>query len=429
MPLLVDGAAVLRRYRGGLVNIDARRHIRLGASMGSVSLPFAFLVAFVLLLLAAGGLYAARRLRRAWGNLVRQVSALDGRLEVLGTAVGTLARSVELGQRSLGQAVGQFSNDTASRLEAIKAGVNAEALALKRIDEHAQDIRTALALVQSAVWGNFVAEFMTPCDWTPVLTAAMRSRPEPLAAEEFLRARQTFSKPVDLRCSDGNVYVVKPQQQGLPERRRRLFTDCVVTRLGKMIGAPVLEHALVSIPVALIARHGEAMAHILPGVAAGSRYHEALGPRRDEILHAQSNRQRFAAIAILHAWARTYDRHMHYEATPPFRVYSLDHDGYFVGGPYWGIEDLRQSALARPAEDILDACRLTHDDLAVAVAPLQLVGPQEIAEAVALPPDEWGVSMEERVAVCKYLRLRQFHLLALYGPTKSVSHLRARAAE
>jgi len=37
--------------------------------------------------------------------------------------------------------------------------------------------------------------------------------------------------------------------------------------------------------------------------------------------------------------------------------------------------------------------------------------------------------VEERVELCKYLRMRQFHLLALYGPMKTVSHLRAKAAE
>jgi hypothetical protein len=72
---------------------------------------------------------------------------------------------------------------------------------------------------------------------------------------------------------------------------------------------------------------------------------------------------------------------------------------------------------------------LTRAELVDAVAPLHEISPAQIATVVAMPPEEWGITVEERVEVCKYLRLRQLQLLALYGPMKSVSHLRARAAE
>jgi hypothetical protein len=57
---------------------------------------------------------------------------------------------------------------------------------------------------------------------------------------------------------------------------------------------------------------------------------------------------------------------------------------------------------------------LTADELRQAAAPLAEVLLEDVAAAIAAAPDEWGIPMEHRVALAKYLWKRRGDLLAAY---------------
>jgi hypothetical protein len=99
--------------------------------------------------------------------------------------------------------------------------------------------------------------------------------------------------------------VVKPQLHAHPARRRQLFTEHIVNGLGHLVAAPVPGQATVEISPAFIAAHRKFLADVLPGPALGSHYLDGLGVGGLEVCHVGPNRARFAAIAVLYAWART----------------------------------------------------------------------------------------------------------------------------
>ena len=57
-----------------------------------------------------------------------------------------------------------------------------------------------------------------------------------------------------------------------------------------------------------------------------------------------------------------------------------------------------------PTPDLAKACGLADYDLNSARAILSHVTDIEIARATGVPPDEWGVTIDEKVAVAKYIR-------------------------
>jgi hypothetical protein len=134
----------------------------------------------------------------------------------------------------------------------------------------------------------------------------------------------------------------------------------------------------------------------------------------------EANRSRFASLAILYGWLRSGNEQFVYQNQPPRLVHSTDHGHFFGrGDPVWVIADLNNAPPAVAAETLVSTCALTPADLQAACQPLREVSDKLIAAAVAAPPDEWGISVDERAAMCVYLAKRRGELLTLYAPAKS----------
>jgi hypothetical protein len=293
---------------------------------------------------------------------------------------------------------------------------------MTRFSDRLGDVRAATAMTQAALWAGSQAEFLTPFDWSAAVERAARRQPKPIPAESFLRRRQTGAHPVDLRCADGNIYVVKGVPRNDDHKRLRLFTEQVVGLLGRLIEAPIPEVAVISIGADLIQNHPdvqEGMGHLWPGAAHGSRYLDGLGDGRCEIMHVDENRKRFAKLAILQAWTNGRDMQFIYENNPPHRVYSTDHGCYFTDDPSFSKGDVRLAALAYPGTDIIDTCRFSFEELAAAAEPLRSVTAQQITDILAIPPASWGIDLDQRATIGHFLRLRQFQLLAMFGALKA----------
>lgn len=242
----------------------------------------------------------------------------------------------------------------------------------------------------------------------PALFAACAPRPAPPTAQTFIRSWPSASHPVAVGCDDGRRYVIKGRHL---DAGRVACNEQIVGLLGRALGAPVGEVALVDVPAELIALQPE-MQHLSPGIAHGSLYLPGLSNDREPLQHFKvpENRDRFAHLAVLYGWVGASDHQFIYENAPPHRVFSVDH-GHFFNGPAWTVTSLK--AMSPPRIDpYFDLCVFSRAELQSARSALHNVVEDDIAVAVTMPPDDWGITLEERIAMAEYLADRRGTLLA-----------------
>jgi len=253
-------------------------------------------------------------------------------------------------------------------------------------------------------------------DPAELIEAARSTRPLPLQAETYLGKKgSSFSNPVEIMCNDSNVYVVKGRQAGRADVSRAMVNDHIVGRLGALLDAPVPQIALVEIPLELIEAQLE-MQHIIAGIAHGSRIIEGVSDKLGIQNHdLAENRSRFSLLAVLFGWVGAGDSQFFYKKAEPYLVYSFDHGHFFPEGPKWTEASLAQQQDAWPDQQITQACSLRDEEIRDAVERLRKIDNRAIAEVVAGPPDEWGLTQAERVTLFQYLAGRSDQLLKAYA--------------
>lgn len=249
-------------------------------------------------------------------------------------------------------------------------------------------------------------------EWRSLLNSA--APPTPVDAETFLQAWITWSRPIAVRCSDGNVYVVKGLQPTRPEMGRALVAEHVVGRLGRTLGAPIPDVALVNVPSQLISIE-PSIAHLSPGLAHGSLLVANCSDRLGIVPPATDrNRSAYATLAVLYGWAQASDQQLVSRLDAAGDIFSVDHGLFFPGAPNWD-----SSTLASAPPPALDGQFMPHvllPDLSSVLDRLRTISDKVIAEFVAGPPAAWGVTEDERVALADYLSHRRDTLIvALEG--------------
>jgi len=239
------------------------------------------------------------------------------------------------------------------------------------------------------------------------------NRPTPLVAQTFIQrqANSTFSRPVWLECEDGNIYVVKGQHAG-----RAVFNEHAAGILGVAMGAPVPVPVQVLIPPELSATEPQ-MADIAPGTAHGALWIRDTTDRQWlAYTDRPYNRTRFALLSVMYGWLCANDHQLIYSNQDPFLVHSVDHGHFFPNGPDWTAAHLATPPAPHAYQEIVAGCGLSTKEIQAAIDALAGVSSSQIAEAVGFPPDEWGVSMPERLALAGFLAGRQVLLLNSNGP-------------
>ena len=245
--------------------------------------------------------------------------------------------------------------------------------------------------------------------WEGLITPAAGERAAAVNAHTYYGVWPTASRPAKLECDNGTIYVVKGRQNG-----RMIVSERIVAHLAGLVVAPTPDVAYVNVPQQLILHQPE-LGHFEPGVSHGAEFVPGCGDRAG-ISHADGeNRIRFARLAVLFGWAFAQDHQFIYENAAPNLVHSVDHGHFFPGGPNWGIATLGQAPAAAPDQALVGGCQLSQDELRGAAAPLVGLQDEAIARAVAAPLDDWGISMDERVAVAEFLARRRGELLAALG--------------
>ena len=247
--------------------------------------------------------------------------------------------------------------------------------------------------------------------WVALISSARTHRPVAHIAQTFDRKMGTFSKPVVWGCTDKVHRIVKSLQVGRSDMARPMFTEVVLAALGRRIGAPVPSGSLVTVPANLIAAEPEA-AHVLPGVGHAfdvitdvADVGTQLDPPTDK------TRRTAARLAVFYGWALGGNQQLLRKTEDDGDVFTVDHGHFLPNGPEWTATGL--TTAGDPTLDLMFVPQTTDDLIADAINDLEALSDQAIAGAVALPPDEWGIPDDDRVAVAKYLAVRRDRLVTL----------------
>jgi len=180
------------------------------------------------------------------------------------------------------------------------------------------------------------------------------------------------------------------------------------------IGAPVGEPCIVEISEELIAEDSR-FSYLTPGTAHATLYIPKCSSQREEINYTNQpeNRERFALLILLYGWVYANDYQFIYENARPNLVYSVDHGHFFPGGPEWKQRDLLEAASAEINPRLVSNCKLKLEEIRQGLGLLDAVSEETIIQAVAAPPSEWGLTIDERVTLVEYLVKRRQDLLAV----------------
>jgi hypothetical protein len=153
------------------------------------------------------------------------------------------------------------------------------------------------------------------------------------------------------------------------------------------------------------------LAHIPPGMAHGTQFIPDCFDSYDLIATSEPiNRPRLVKLAILYGWVQANDWQFLFTKTPPRLIYSVDHGHFFPNGPDWHKAQLLVAPRAALA-DCFSSCYFTQEEVQEGLQALEAVTEDKIIQAVASPPDQWGLTMDERVVLMEYLMRRQQELL------------------
>jgi hypothetical protein len=254
----------------------------------------------------------------------------------------------------------------------------------------------------------------TKAKWRESLDALLANPLEPVAILTLRKGWDSGTRPFRARGVDKCEYVVKARQV---ERsiERQMVNDQVVARLGVIMNAPVARPALVEISSDLI-DFSPPHSYILAGVAHATEFIEDCSDNRELFLHTKepANRERFAMLCVLYSWIYARDHQFIYSKQKPNLVHSVDHGHFFVGGPNWTKEHLNLSNAVQIDRLLFDTCKPTPQELRPAISACEAITEQNILKVVAAPPTEWGITIDDRLALVEYLISRQKKIMAIF---------------
>ena len=239
-------------------------------------------------------------------------------------------------------------------------------------------------------------------EWRDLISRAENARPQSIQAHSYRNKRwETASKPVVLGCYDGRDYVVKGRNAG-----RAIVNEQIVGTLGTAIAAPVGEIQLIDIPAELVQSQPE-LSFLMPGLAHGSHLVPDCSERAwIANVDLPDNRDRFALLALLYGLVKANDHQLIYRTNCPELAYSVDHGHFFPNGPNWTVDSLKAEGPPVPDVQLVGQAKLLREELVSVADRLISLDHKGIARAVAVPPAEWGISVDERIALAEYLHRR-----------------------
>lgn len=172
-------------------------------------------------------------------------------------------------------------------------------------------------------------------------------------AVEHIRRMPGGAQAQLMRCSDGNLYIVKFRNN--PQNQRILANELIVTILSRAIGLPVPEGVIVDVSNVVLKSTPDLYIGLVssrvpcePGLQFGSQY--AVSPKKGEVfgymcpeqLGCVRNLETFPGILAVDKWTSNSDsRQAVFWRSLNRRNYTaafIDH-GYCFNGRYWNFPD------------------------------------------------------------------------------------------
>ena len=209
------------------------------------------------------------------------------------------------------------------------------------------------------------------------------------------------------RAADNNQYWIKPLNNLQSERLPA--TEQIVSRVAKLISAPVCDVATIMIPKSLCEPAYEYCAgrFLEPGIAHASLQMRPPVQFTDDLAwrDKDDNTSRHAYLFALYDWCWGEDEQWLISTTDDFAYFSHDHGDYLPLGPNWSIDSLK---------DNVDASRELHRNttgisrIAVkgVIAKLRSVTRDQIRDILIQIPTSWPVTDEELEVVGCFLERR-----------------------
>ncbi len=178
-----------------------------------------------------------------------------------------------------------------------------------------------------------------------------------LLAVERIRRMRGGSQSQLLRCSDGNYYVVKFQNN--PQGLRILANELLASRLAALLGLPVPTAQVIEVTKELIAHSGEMTVQLkcgstplMAGLCFGSQYPYVLDEKGmppsindllpDSLLPRVENISDFVAVLAFDKWVGNTDGRqavfVRNSERRCYRALMIDY-GFCFGGSNWGFPD------------------------------------------------------------------------------------------
>jgi hypothetical protein len=203
--------------------------------------------------------------------------------------------------------------------------------------------------------------------------------------------------------SDGQPYFVKPRDN--PQGNHTLVAEVVAYGLGRAIGAPVCEGALVEIPSALSFEYAPGR-RVHPGIGWGSRAVEPafVSETWSEFRAKDSNRTRQASLVALWDLCMGGDPQWLHAVSHEYSIWSFDHGLWLANEGSWNLTQLRDS-VDRSWSD-LDPRGLDALELRSVAGRLDALTSERFQEVCRAVPLEWGVTAEELSELANLLYLR-----------------------
>lgn len=221
----------------------------------------------------------------------------------------------------------------------------------------------------------------------------------------------SWSSPVRVTADDGHDYFVKfPEACPDPADRTSVAIEMIVAQVGRLIGAPVVDAALMRIPPELLGQE------IKPGVPISSTVaHASLAlDQCDELGRPQliarsqdDNRRRHAGVYALFDWFMGCDQQWLYDLSDDRRLYSHDHGLYLppLGRGYWTEAEL-SSAVHLPHVLPDDPAGLSPSGVTVVADALCAVQRSDLVAVLSRVPVSWSVTNSDLEALGWFLENR-----------------------
>lgn len=194
-------------------------------------------------------------------------------------------------------------------------------------------------------------------------------------------------------ASDGNEYWVKAPNN--PQGPRTLVAETVCYGLGRAIGAPVCENALIDIPTGMDWEYARGY-RLRGGVGHGSlNVTDAIESDEWATYSARDdNRSRQASLFALWDLCMGADPQWLHKVVEDYTIWSFDHGFWLAGEVDWSIESLRAIGVKGWHYDI-DAAVTSARALRGAAERVEALSAASIRAVTDLVPLEWSVTKQE----------------------------------